>query len=512
MSKIDWTKKQRQAPIGLLLFAANTLRAILKAAWPLLLIFLFKENTTDRTFLYLWLSIGGAIFMLIHTVLTYWFFKFRIIGNEFVVNKGYLKKIKLSVALDRIQTVNIKQNIFQRILGVVTVEIDTAGAKDAEIKLIAIKEEFAADFEETFGQSSPTKANDESVESAKEKPFIVNEDNLLKTESYSNSKTPIVGLSVVDLLKVGISENHLKNLLAIVGLVYGLYYQLGDIFQKRIEEFAAKGVDNIENLSLSAFVYLGIFLLIFAIGISMIKTILRFYNLTMTQVKEKYVISYGLLNTKIVNIPVNKIQLIIWESNPLRNILKFKTLSIKQASADNQVKKDQNINIPACNSSQQKHIENSLFGNKEIDFSEKIKTQPFYFIRQFVFILIIFIAIEIVFWFYKTEFMLPAILLLITASVGIFIKFKKRSFRISDTVIEINKGLIGSTTKLMQNYKIQSVSFNQSFFMKRRKLATIIIYTAAGNILRIPYVKENIATDLADFLLYKIESSDMSWM
>ena len=64
----------------------------------------------------------------------------------------------------------------------------------------------------------------------------------------------------------------------------------------------------------------------------------------------------------------------------------------------------------------------------------------------------------------------------------------------------------------MQNYKIQSVKFSQNIFTKKRGLANITIYTAAGENLTIPYISDKIASDLYNFLLYKIESTEEAWM
>ncbi len=230
MSKIDWSKEHRQAPIGLLLFFTDTLRTILKAAWPLLIIFLFNGESENRNQIYFWVGVAGSIFVLINGLLSYWFFRFSIVNNEFVVHKGYLKKIKLAVALDRIQTINIKQNIFQKILGVVSVEIDTAGAKETEIKLIAIKEELSSEFEKAFGLNNSNKTKESTLDIPVEK-----------------KSSTIINLEITDLLKVGISENHLKNLMIVVGIVYGLFIRWRKYLKSKLKDLLLKALKHLKK-------------------------------------------------------------------------------------------------------------------------------------------------------------------------------------------------------------------------------------------------------------------------
>ena len=502
MSNIDWSKKQRQAPIGLLLFAVQTLRKILKGAWPILLLFIIKDGD-NKNELYFWLTIAGTLFILINGSLSYWYFRFNIEGDEFVIRKGYLKKIKLAVAIDRIQTVNIKQNIFQRVLGVVTVEIDTAGAKNAEIELIAIKKELASEFERKFGQiRTNSSVNNE-----------INSDNIKNTQQAVNK--PIITLSVEDLLKVGISQNHLRNLMVVVAFVYSFYYQLGNRFQSQIEEYAEKGIENVAQLGTSILITFVVMLFIFALVASIIKMIIKYYNFRMLHDDSNYIISYGLLNIKKINIPLRKIQLIIYEDNPIKKFLGFKSLTLYQASAANNVKKDQKINIPACSSEQQKIIEEDLYNNNE-EFSKAVKTHGWFFIKNFILFTLILSPIVLLLLLgdklLDIRFFIPLVSIELILAGLLFLDYRKRNFRLNEDIIEINKGQIGNTYKRMYMYKIQSVSIKQSIFMKRRNLATIVLYTAAGTQIIIPYIESKTAYNTANYILFKIESSKDAWM
>lgn len=498
MSNTDWSIQQRQAPIGLILFSVDIFQKLIKGLWPFLLIVFFKGGDGNRDQLYFWMAIGGIVFVIVNAVLSYWFFKFQIVNEEFVVRKGYLKKVRLSVPLSRIQTINIKQNILQKILNVVSLEIDTAGAQETEIKLIAIKQDVAADLKRAFQASIDH--NQQNADS---------DDSI--SEALEQKKT-ILSLSFIDLVKVGLTENHLRSFFIVVGVVYGLFYQVKDVFEEEANQFAKESYQVWESLSYKLYFWVAGFVLIFSIFISFVRIIFRFYDLKLTKVKEAFRIRFGLLSTKEVNVPMNKIQFIAWHQNPLRNLLNYQTLKIKQAVSGEKIKKKQSIEIPACNLIHQKEIEEAIFGELPSVFSESHSTHWFYYLRTFIFVSMAVILPTVFFWWQDLEYQISVVAFELFLALLLFLAYKKRKFRISETQLEISKGVIAQTVYRLQNYKIQAVCFQQNILIKRRGLANIIIYTAAGENLKIPYISEQLAMNLYNFLLYKVESTEKTWM
>lgn len=497
MNKVDWSILQRQAPIGLVLFSVDIFQKLIKGVWPFLLIVFFRQGDGNRDQLYFWASIIGIVFIIVNAALSYWFFKFQITKQEFVVRKGYLRKVRLSVPLERIQTINIKQNIIQRFLNVVSLEIDTAGAQETEIKLIAIKKEVAEALKKEFQKSiDQNKASTQSVEA---------------TDTVGQAKV-ILKLSIKDLIKVSLSENHIRSLFIVVGLVFGLYYQVKEVFENEAEQFAQASYQTLESMNYELYYWLAGFVLVFSVLISFVKIFFRFYNLRLTKVKEAFTIHFGLLSTKEVNVPMNKIQFISWHQNPIREVLNYQTLKIKQAVSGEKVKKKQSIEIPACGISHQEEVENEIFGIENRIFSEAFKTHYFYFLRSFLFWIILVVLPSSFFLYDQLEYLIPTGIFIIFLSLYYFLAYKKRQFRVSDNILEVSNGHVSKTVYRLQNYKIQSVRFRQNIFVKRRGLADIIIYTAAGENIKIPYIPEKTALDLYHFLLYKIESTEKSWM
>ncbi|MCF6358093.1 MAG: PH domain-containing protein, partial [Draconibacterium sp.] len=127
MNNPDLSKPTRQSVKGLILIFIIGVRQSIRIFWPLILVVVFQEKILENK-LVLGI-IGVVIFTLLitHTILYYLNFYFYVSNGEFILKKGYLRKKVLAIPLDRIQSVNTKQNILQQLLNVVTLEIDTAG-------------------------------------------------------------------------------------------------------------------------------------------------------------------------------------------------------------------------------------------------------------------------------------------------------------------------------------------------------------------------------------------------
>ncbi len=498
MSKTDWSKAQRQAPAGLILFFGNNFRNLFKIGFPIFIALFLHKSDSDKTMLYVWTGVGILVLVTISTIFSYLYFRFSIVGNEFVLQKGFLKKVRLSIPLERIQTINVKQNIIQKILGVVSLEVDTAGAGTVEVKLTAIKHSMAKELEEALKQSMTTAEKYVQHESAAE---------------IADVKDKVVmQLNVSDLLKVSISENHLRSFLLVLVVVNWLYNQVKDFYNEEVQRITEQGVATAEQLDFRVWLYLFLFMMIVSVTISFVMVFLRFYDFKLTSSGKTFKIRFGLLNKREVNVPLSKIQIISGHTNPLRKLLNFQSLIIRQATSGSNVKKTQAIVIPACRNEHLSYIEKVLFGKEKSVFSAPLSSHPFYFIRGFIVLSVVFLGLTfiaaqkylLVWWAF-------AILELLLAFM-FFLAFRKRKFRLNDTLIEISKGVFGTSFYHMLTYKIQVVKFKQTILQKRRKRANIIIYTASGEKLKIPYINEKTAMDIYNYILYKIETTNKLWM
>ena len=496
MTKLVLHKEYRQAPIGLIVFFGQALRSIARALWPILLAFLFRDREGSREDIFPMIFIGIAIIVLINAVLSFIFFRFQVTDEELRVRKGYLKRIKLSIPYDRIQSIQIKQNVIQQGLQLVTMEVETAGASQAEVKFIALKQEVADELK-TFLQGKQQETNTDANELVED----------LKEEGRS-----ILQISSGELVKVGVSENHLRSFLIILSLFFGLYTQLQDIFADRMDDLAQMGIDAVSGLS--TYTYLKLLLLVFAVSlmISFLRAYVRYYELQLSAMSKAFKLRFGLLNIQEYSIPYKKIQLVSWHSNPIRKLFDFQSVKIRQASSNEENRRSQSMEIPACKLLHEKEIEEIVFGTEEETYGPWHPTHWIYFVQRFFLWSLVGAALYAI--SYAND--LPALYIFIIAELIILalcvLAWKKQKFSYGEHLIRIQKGSIPTHEYKMEIYKIQSIQLNQSLLMRWRKRATLTIYTAAGKHLTIPYISETLAREVYSFFLFKVENSKQRWM
>ena len=137
--KIDFSTPRRQARVAIGVILVKFLKNTLKAMWPIFLSFFIggRNNSTFEDIIG-YVAIAFGAINLIGSILTYFRFYFHLEENAIVIDKGLLRRTHTNIPFERIQTINFKQNLLHQIFNVVSVEVDTAGAKKSEISIDAL--------------------------------------------------------------------------------------------------------------------------------------------------------------------------------------------------------------------------------------------------------------------------------------------------------------------------------------------------------------------------------------
>src|SRR6187397_2263749 len=190
----------RQSPKAILLILLKYLRIIVRQVWPILLIVLI--NPTSGKGYVITLIVMGIVFLaIVYSLLAYSRFYYFIQKNELCVRSGVFRKTVINVPFDRIQSVDFKRNLAHQFLQVVSVQVDTAGSKGSELELDAIELSRAEELRDIVLAYKRAKKADhsEGIESIPPIPVVQSPAEL------------ILSLSSKDLIKIGVSENHLRT-------------------------------------------------------------------------------------------------------------------------------------------------------------------------------------------------------------------------------------------------------------------------------------------------------------
>jgi putative membrane protein len=505
MSETNFSIPRRQAPIGVVILFAENIRKLIQIVAALVFATLYMEDFP--------ISTGGlvgigACIMAVFTFFQYMRFTFHVKGEELILEKGVFHRERLSIPFDRIQTVHLSQNIIQQIVQVTGLKIDTAGSGKEELKISAL-----------------------SYADAKALQLVLQKDQVVQEQSvgHQGEETPaaqdvkeertiLVKLSFAQLVLVGLTENHIRSGLIAIGVLWGYYFQLKDLMDGPLKDSTDFDPNEMESLITTAsfgfirVLFLVVLFLIASVLVSMVRTILKDFNLEASLGKMNLKVSSGLLKRNEYSIPLSKIQMMKWQGNFLRNIPGFESVIIKQSSSRESEKK-QRVEIPACFPEQTLKLENELF--KGLNENELFGYSPH---SYFVFFLSMI---------YSVIALVPAVLLYLgTKHYGVLIGYvvfvliisvwvrkyvDTISLKTNGEVIQYSSGWLFTQRTLLMLYKVQSVKMSQSIFQEKRGTAHLTLFTAGGP-LRLRFLPEELAQQLYDYFLYKVETSDQSWM
>ena len=495
----DFSVPNRQSIIAIILIIYKTIRVVVRQIWPVVLIaFLGRNSSSSYGDYAMPLVIGLSLISMIWAVISYFKFYFYIENDELIIEKGVLSKTKLNIPFDRIQSVNFQQNIIHQIANVKKLEIDTAGSSDNEFSMDALSGEKANALRDLI-----LKRKQELMQTTGTELDEV--DVVLEEEP----KELLLNLSIQDLIKVGVSQNHFRTAGIIIA---GLFYissnlnEIGLDIDGRVEDYIRQGI----LPGFIAVVALIILFFIISFIITLFRTVLNYYDLNLWRIGDKYKLEKGLFTRREITAVDQKIQIMEWSDNPLKRFFKYFDIRLKQASSV-QLKSSASIFIPGSHQHHVDVLKRNWLVDADYDQLDKIPVSIHYLIRKLFYSSLFGALFIAVVWFFKPQFLFVPILYTLYRLVSSYLQYKKRSYAITDNVLYIGRGVFGNHHAIMPLFKIQSVAVLESLYERRRNLASVNVMTASGNML-IPFIPKEHAKKLNDYLLYSIESSNKDWM
>ncbi len=497
----DFSSPRRQSRVAIGIILIKFIRMTIRAFWPILISFFIggRNNSSFEEWLG-YIAIGFAAFNLLGSVLTYFRFYFHIENDAIVIDKGLLKRTHTNIPFERIQTINFKQNILHQIFNVVSVEIDTAGAKKSEISIDALGKEEAEAFRD-FVLAEKDQIIAESMPETQE-----------AQEAEPEKNERILHLTPKDLLKVGVSQNHLRSM----GIIFAFVFTTLQQFTDDVTDTVTDQVNQYDNLlpdsNLVIFIITALVVLIISFLFSLINTVLKYYDLSLSINKSGLKIVRGLFNREEISINKSKVQIISWSENPIRRIFRLYTLQIEQASSAEASQLKSKIRVPGSYMEQVTRVVGTVFPKEYFRDETKFGVSKHLKHRLFIFLGILpTLTLGVSLYFTQGWEALYALLLLPLVWYMTTLYHRKRSFELNEELLRNNSGIFGNAHDLMQIHKVQAVRIKQSWYQRRKSLATVQLFTAAGH-LTIPFITLDLALELENYLLYRAESDSREWM
>lgn len=481
---------KRQPAEAIVLVFIQTILSLLKSLWPFLLLMLFRAEKKGRIDIQLLLI--PSILVVLLSIFNYFYFKYGIIENNFKSKKGFLKKVEINIPLENIQAVHINQTLLDRILNLVKLTIDATGSTKNEAEL-HIKKEEALTLKQLILQKQENK-------------HTISEEK----ENENFSENIVTELSTKDLIKLGISANHIETLAVLIGLSFSFFQNLKDLFDNLFKEILEKSERLIIISGFTMVVYFILFVVIISVIVSFFRTIIKYLDFQLKKDRNGFSVSSGVVNKTERVIKFNKIQYISWSANWIRKYIPIYLLDYKSVGIQSDEKL--NVKIPVTSFDLLNKLLN-IYDQIIPENHPHYRISKQYIIRKTLILGVIPALILGTILFLKFGNIGILSLLLIPIVYGIcFIVQNKYKIFYNQDVLHIRKGLFGDHQILLQWHKIQNITIVQSYYQQTNKLANINIYTAAGPI-SIPYLKLEDAHQILNFGIYTIENRlDRNWM
>jgi len=494
MTKIDFSQPRRQSVRGLVLIFFQEFKQGIQVFWPIIVPVLLARQFDKKLLIIGLMILLGVILTLIHAILYYRSFKFYIDNQQFILKKGYLNRKVLSIPLDRIQNVNTGQTFVQQFLDVMSLEIDTAGSAKKELKIHALSKPIATQLALELSSYLEVKPADKLADDQR----VVSEEK------------QILKLSNRDLLKIGLSQNHVRTALILFVLGIQFYNQVQNYFEEKAKEYAHEAFVYLSHSGWAIIASLILFFVLISFVYSMIRTLLLFYDLRLLKMNQAYRIVSGLLNRKNLLIPFRKIQQLDWETGPVKKLFGIYRVNILQATGD-LVGKTQLLEVPGCLYRHIEFLKEDLFGPDKLKDKPVIRSSGVYFRRTWLYYGWLPAGLLSLLLFLDWRYVFGITIWLLVTFLYSRLILRKSYFQVSNDQIRVSSGAISHKFKQMEFHKVQNIEFTQSIFNRKSGVASLKIGNASGFIM-IPFIEAGIARKLHDYLLYYAETSDKVWM
>ena len=523
---------RRTSPFAIVFFVGRTIRTAARSFVQLLATFGALAILVERSsYLILAIPVGIAVVVAVGA-LQYWFFRFRIEDDRILIRQGVLKKTALELPFDRIQGINVERSLVNRMLGLVTISLDTAGSIAAEGQLPSVTAELAHELRSRVEVGLDRPAADLSADNDARPGTTVEGADRARSDRRGLPGEVLLKLGAGDIVRIGLSN---RNVLVAAAFLTAIGETLGFA-----EAALGPVVDSIESALAGAddlvrAIYVVLFLLG---GLAVVSTLvvgaafLRYHNYTLWSEGAAYRSRAGLLTQRGVLVETAKIQqLTLSQGLVLRWFRRYRMRALPATLLPGQgghasagVDFAEVLQVPLLRVSVAEELRSRVFGDEGRSLTLIPRSPAFtrvspLYVRALAFRIGIVPALAgtamLLVWLGPTAVwgVLAAgwwIAWILLGGAIAWQLWRRQGYLHNDDGLVSRSGLIGHRVDAFLFRKTQSVSVTRSPLQRRKGLATLEVGLACG-VIRVPYIELDTARALRDYILYKVESSRKRW-
>ena len=460
-------------------------------------------------------------------VLKYWFFRFRIAEDRILIRQGVFRKTALDLPFERIQGINVRRSPVDRLLGLVTVSMDTAGSGTTEGELPSVRAALADELRARIGAAARTRE-------ARPGTTAPPEEDRGRRDRNQTPGEPLLKLSGSDMVRIGIGRDNVLLAAMLIAAAWRrpreLPYRFAETFgfseefvRPAIEtaEAAIAGSDAVGDTTFAGGLVLAALAVVLALGIG--TALLRHHGFTLWREGTAYRSRGGLLTRREVAVKTARIQqLTLYQDAVMRCFRRYRLRVHPAADARASSHHDvpDVLEVPLLGARLADELRSGVFGREGAGVVLLPKSGPFTRVSR-VYVQALLLRTGGV----------PALggaLLLLSLTgptrawaafsgawglswilIGGLValqRWRRRGYLHDEDGLAVRSGLVGRRVDAFLFRKAQSVTVKRSPLERRRGLATLEIVLASDT-LSVPCIEHGVARRLRDHILHKAETN-----
>jgi len=423
----------------------------------------------------LWITVG------------YLRYRYRVTEDSLIIHHGVLFRQRRVIPRSRIQNVDLRAGLLQQILGVVTARAETAGGQGTEALLHVVSREEGERLKETLVALRAPLDSTVQMEDVEATPSML----VVPTAAR---ETVLRRVSLGELVIAGATSNRAGLLVAaLLGGDYFLDFMPTDWLLSRFippelmaPETAVKGLVQMAQHNVQAFL-IGLFVLTLFFGlagwaISILTSVMRYFDFTIAQGGGELRVSYGLLTRREKGFRRSRVQNVQIEESILRRWLGLASLRVQTAGYGPGVKADERVETltPITRTGEIANYLSAVFPGFDWEAVEWRPSHPRARQRLFIRRALVIVLVSVLLATFQGPW---GLLLLVALAPAWFLAaahYHHLGHAPSDPYVLTREGLWTRRTHIVPTRKIQSLHLRQSPFQRRLGLGTLAIETA-GN-------------------------------
>lgn len=426
-------------------------------------------------------------------------FRYRLEGDDLVLDSGVLARRRRVIPLGRVQNIDLEQTLVERVAGVASLRLETAsGGSDTEASLavLALDDALALQSELLRRRNRARGAGADDAAAAATGPGGAGvagdlAGSMARAESVAAPAPEpearvLLRLGASDLAIAGATSNEAGLIAAGLATLLEVADDLGRIagLDALAEELFGRGA----ALGVAGAVIAGAILAaaFFVLGwlVSIVATLVRFHGFTLTRTGDDLRREYGLFSRHRSTVPLERVQAVRIEETLLRRPLGLAALKIETAGAapgrSDQPGGRAEAFVPLARRGDIGRLLTAVFEDARLDGVALNPVAPVSRKRAFrrLAVPVLILSTALALWVDRDA--LALLLLLGPAWLYAAAQYRARAWARTPGYALARGGVLTRATWVVPERKIQTVQLAESPFQRRHGIGTVLIDTAAG--------------------------------